>query len=435
MPMLPLARAGDAQLAALGVPSDLYVLALPLAHGADTAWRCFAFLGGLSAATGMVILATLSLSLMIGNHWLAPCACAAPGRSRADRTGAAKCCCSGASASSRWCCWPGATAARSPAAMRWPTSARCRSRRWRRWRRRLGFAVWRPQTPPRAVLAGLALAVAVWSWTLLLPSLAPLLGGELRWLIDGPFGLAWLAPDAFLGLSGWSRLLRAVILSLVAGTLLTWLLALRRQHAPASGLRGEIEVAALRELASRFLPEARVDQLFVHGVSAGVLEAQVEGELAAVFGAASARLLLDTARREPGSGLQAVAALVGETSQALRFNQRVLEAALENMSQGISVVDRDLHLVAWNRRYAEMFAFPEGMLRVGQPVRIWRTGHCAQVMQARRGTTRSRPSSDAWRTCVPVHRICRNAASPTAAWSRSAAIRCPAAASSPPSPT
>src|SRR5690606_24083338 len=29
-------------------------------------------LGGLSAATSMVIVATLALSLMIGNHWIAP---------------------------------------------------------------------------------------------------------------------------------------------------------------------------------------------------------------------------------------------------------------------------------------------------------------------------------------------------------------------------
>ena len=90
-----------------------------------------------------------------------------------------------------------------------------------------------------------------------------------------------------------------MILSLVAGTGLTWLLALRWQSAPASERRGVIEVAALRELASRFLPDSRVDELFVYGVSARVLESQVEKELAAVFGAASARLLLDTVARNP----------------------------------------------------------------------------------------------------------------------------------------
>src|SRR5690606_33525283 len=39
-----------------------------------------------------------------------------------------------------------------------------------------------------------------------------------------------------------------------------------------------------------------------------------------------------------------------------------------NLSQAVSVVDRDLRLVAWNRRYQEMFDFPAGMLYVGRPV-------------------------------------------------------------------
>src|SRR5690606_36173662 len=49
-------------------------------------------------------------------------------------------------------------------------------------------------------------------------------------------------------------------------------------------------------------------------------------------------------------------------------NQRVLEAALENMSQGISVVDADLRLVAWNTPYADLFGYPRELLRVGVPV-------------------------------------------------------------------
>ena len=81
-----------------------------------------------------------------------------------------------------------------------------------------------------------------------------------------------------------------------------------------------------------------------------------------------ARLLLDAARREQGRDLDTVATIVGEASQALRFNQRVLEAALENMSQGISVVDAQLQLVAWNSRYAALFKFPPELLQVGQPV-------------------------------------------------------------------
>src|SRR5688572_23818918 len=66
-----LARAGQALFAGTGVSSDMYVLALPLSQG-HSGLGLFAFLGGMSAATGMVVVSTLTLSLMIGNHWLAP---------------------------------------------------------------------------------------------------------------------------------------------------------------------------------------------------------------------------------------------------------------------------------------------------------------------------------------------------------------------------
>jgi signal transduction histidine kinase/Na+/proline symporter len=367
LPILPLARAGEAHLASLGVPSDLYVLALPLAQG-QGGLALLGFLGGLSAATGMVILATLSLSVMIGNHWLAPLrvrgAWAQPGgpnrrrevllQRRIGILGVVLL----AWAYSR--AIAGSDALADIGAVSFSALATLAPA--------LAFAMWRPQTSPRAVLAGLLAAVAVWSWALLLPSLAPLLWDDTRWLLDGPFGIAWLAPDAMFGLIGWSRLLRAVLLSLAVGALVTLLLAARKRDEPRTGRGGEIETAALRELALRFLPETRVDELFVHGVSNATLEAQVERELALMLGAASAHLLLDTARREPGSGLQTVATLVGEASQALRFNQRLLEAALENMSQGISVVDRDLRLMAWNRRYSQMFGFPDELLQVGRPV-------------------------------------------------------------------
>ena len=45
----------------------------------------------------------------------------------------------------------------------------------------------------------------------------------------------------------------------------------------------------------------------------------------------------------------------------------VLETTLENMSQGISVYDADLKLVAFNRRFVELFRYPPGFLYIGKP--------------------------------------------------------------------
>lgn len=416
LPILPLARAGDALLAARGVPSDLYVLALPLSQG-NEALALLAFLGGLSAGTGMVIVSTLTLSLMIGNHWLTPLwlrGAWSPARKRlllspravvpsgdvadARRIASTQ---SGRIMNSSveatfadeqhdrpdlrgvvliqrrigilaivLLAWgygrliAGNNALADVGALSFSALASLAPA--------LGFALWRPQTPPRAVLIGIAAAVVLWIWLLLVPVFTEALRLDPSLLRDGPWGLSIFAPDAFFGLTGWSRLGRAVVLSLFAGIVATWAAAAWRSATPRLAATRGLDLETLREVGRRFLPRDTVHDALrdapAHGVVPEAHEARLERELAAVLGSASARLLLDAARREAGRDFDTVAAIVGEASQDLRFNQRLLEAALENMSQGISVVDRELRLVAWNRRYAELFGYPEQLLRVGVPV-------------------------------------------------------------------
>ncbi|HET9033483.1 MAG TPA: PAS-domain containing protein, partial [Dokdonella sp.] len=369
LPLLPLARAGDALLGPLGVPSDLYVLALPLSEG-HGALALMAFLGGLSAATSMVVVATLALSLMIGNHWIAPL------RVHSD--------------------WGQAVAGdlrRQVLIQRrmiilvvvllaWVYSRVLVASEALADIGAVSFsalsaiapgvlvAVYRPQIGARAVSAGLVVGSLIWLYVLMLPVVA---GTSIAWVSSGPFAIQWLAPDHFFGFSDWSRLARAVVLSLAANLAVIGLVAGSRfAHAESAGHRGRVGVADLRALSLRFLPDEQVHLMFVGSDASGSasesLVAAIEHEFAAVIGASSARLLLTVARRERGVELEAVADIVGETSQDLRFNQRVLEAALENMSQGISVVDRDLGLVAWNRPYAELFGYPAELLRVGVPI-------------------------------------------------------------------
>lgn len=368
LPVLPLARAGEALLGA-SVPSDLYVLALPLSQGAE-GLALFAFLGGLSAATGMVVVSTLTLSLMIGNHWFAPGllrgAWARGGG--ADLRGHVLALRRAGIVVIMLLAWAysrlvaGSEALADVGAVSFSALATLVPA--------LGFAVWRPQTPPRAAIAGIAAGFAVWCWVMLLPMGLSLAGIEPGWASAGPFGARWLSPDGLFWLTGWTRLGRAVGASLFVGTAVTLAVALWHREAPRRVRRG-LYATTLRDASLRFLPIERVAALLADAPADGPVpaatEARVERELAAVLGSASARVLLDAARREAGH-LDTVAAIVGEASRDLRFNQRVLEAALENMSQGISVVDAQLRLVAWNRRYAELFGYPETMLKVGMPI-------------------------------------------------------------------
>ena len=368
LPILPLARLGDALLGPSGVSSDMYVLALPLARG-EHGLALVAFLGGLSAATSMVVIATLTLSLMVVNHFIAPLRVRAGwGRDeRSDLRGellnyrrvAILVVIMLAWAYSRLLARNEALAdigAISFSALAGLTPA-------------VLAAMYRPQLGPRAVMAGLAAGTMVWIYAVL-PALLP---ASLSWLHEGPFGLRWLAPDDLLGLGDWNRLGRAVVVSLAANVAVMLTLAGSRfGHSTRAVSVGHVGVTELHALAARFLPPERVEHLFdgapASGASGTGRVAQVEHELAAVIGAASARLLLEVVHRQGRDDLDAVAAIVDEAAQDLRFNQRVLEAALENMSQGICVVDADLHLVAWNTPYARLFNYPTGMLRVGRPV-------------------------------------------------------------------
>ncbi len=370
LPTLPLARAGAALLGNR-VPSDMYALALPLVHG-HSGMGLLVFLGGLSAATGMVIVATLTLSLMIGNHWFAPGLLRgvwARGQGDDHRGGLLLLRRFGIVAImllgwgySRMT--GGNAALADVGAVSFSALATLMPA--------LVFAVWRPDTPARAATTGIAAAFAAWSWVMLVPLIAASLGTDPAWLHAGPLGWSWLAPDTLFGLTGWSRLGRAVGVSLFVGSAATLLVAMRRDTPSPRAARGA-DADSLRRAGRRFLPAERVDALLRHAPAVGAVpaafESRLEHELAAVLGTASARLLLDAARRDaPGADLETVAAIVGEASEDLRFNQRVLEAALENMSQGISVVDAELRLVAWNRRYEELFDYPAGMLRVGLPI-------------------------------------------------------------------
>ncbi|MBX3688719.1 NahK/ErcS family hybrid sensor histidine kinase/response regulator [Dokdonella sp.] len=362
LPVLPLAQAGAARLGPLGVSSDLYVLALPLAQG-QRGLAVLAFLGGLSAATSMVILATLALSLMIGNHWIAPL------RLRGD-----------------WLRGEGGDL--RPAVLRQRRIAILAVvlLAWLYSRAVVGsdaladigalsfsalaglmpavlIALYWPRIGARAVCAGLIAGTLVWLYTIA-PSFLPALRGS-AWL---PAALS--APELF-GLGRWSGLARALTASLAINVMVTLALARTRwaRHG-ASASPGELAGSELAALALRFLPSERVAALVdATQVSADARHvAAVEHELATVIGAASARLLIEVARRERVGRLDAVADIVDQTSRDLRFNQRVLEAALENMTQGICVVDAKLDVVAWNRRYEQLFAYPPGLLSIGRPV-------------------------------------------------------------------
>ena len=132
--VVPLAIAGLKAFPDGSINRDLTVLALPLNAGAHGV-ALLTMVGGLSAATGMVVVESVALAITISNDLVMPLLL----RRRGARRPPPK------ATSARWCC--GCAGSPSSAFWRWasPTSAwpakrascrlaSCRSRRWRRSR-------------------------------------------------------------------------------------------------------------------------------------------------------------------------------------------------------------------------------------------------------------------------------------------------------------
>ena len=109
--------------------------------------------------------------------------------------------------------------------------------------------------------------------------------------------------------------------------------------------------------------EQRPELLYV---SAQLLD-HAEQALSGVIGVASSRAILNSLSSGESLGVEDVVNIFEETTRTLQFNQDMLFASFESISSAISVVNAELKIVAWNKRYEQMFNYPKGMLRVGRP--------------------------------------------------------------------
>lgn len=94
-----------------------------------------------------------------------------------------------------------------------------------------------------------------------------------------------------------------------------------------------------------------------------------ENTLATVMGSSSARLVLSSALDGRDIALDELAVLVEEaSSERQEFSQNLLQSAIENASEGISIVDDELRLVAWNKKYLALFEYPPELIYMGSPI-------------------------------------------------------------------
>lgn len=391
--VLPITQAGLAILPT-GTDPDLFVLLLPLATGHE-ALAIMTYLGGFAAASGMVIVSAVALSIMLTNDLVLPALLNRGKRSdhnlvakqRSFRRAAIVLVLAMAYGFHRLVTEQQALAALGilsfAAAIQFLPAL-------------LGALYW-PRGNKRGVFAGLIAGFAVWLFTLVIPALSHV----FPWAIDvqayGLFSQLWLRPQALFGFDLndplthgllWSVGLNA--LAFIAVSMLTRTDGIDVMQASAftdhtgaavdPDFQTTARVKDLKALLVRAMGEERAHQAFdAYELLAGerLSEREVltptlirfgESQLTRVLGAASSRLLLQSVLT--GASLQPhdVVTLLDETSQTLEFNRELLQATIENMVHGVCVVDKSMCIAAWNSPYVEMFDYPKDLVQIGRPI-------------------------------------------------------------------
>ncbi|WP_235529790.1 hybrid sensor histidine kinase/response regulator [Sphingomonas sp. Leaf242] len=363
--VLPLALAGMTLLPGDAEP-DLYVLAVPLQQGQHVV-ALLAFLGGFSAATAMVVVETIALSTMATNDLLAPLLLRRHGEAGEGELGrrmlrvrrviiAAIVAVALVYGRSLGADLPLASIGLIAfAGVAQFAPALIATVGW-------NFA---NHTAARAGLVG---GVIVWIYCLLLPSIGERVGPALAQFTRG-----WLDPDALLGWRIGSPLVNGTVWSLGVNVALMAGLHVRERQRGNSALDHVTTLGELKSLVARFVGDT--EALALDLVSAdprapidGPAARTAERLIAGVIGAPSARKIVASSIAGSAIDVSDVVRLLDQRGRSLRFSRTLLSATLETIDPGVSVIDADLRLVAWNPRYVEMFDYPEGYVVVGRSI-------------------------------------------------------------------
>lgn len=374
---IPLGLAGQ-MLLGDSVGADSYVLSLPALYGQN--WlTILAFIGAISAASSMVIIATISLSTMLSNEIFFPLAFNRDKDKKGDFS-------------------------------RFKTKLLNIRKVLACLVILLGYSVFLTAPPDKlsslgeiafgaiAQLAPALIAAFYWRSSSLTGVICGISVGFVLWFFLNllpQFGL-YTQPDA----NGFipTHMMVSVI-SLGANILVMWWVSLFSRQSVQERVQAShfldwqasanlqlpinknIDANELKLLASRFVGDQKAKLSFIQfhnehdskhlgsRLYNHKLIEHTEHLLTSVMGSSSSRLVISSAIQGKEIALDQIALLVGDvSSQSTLFSHALLQSAIENSAEGISVINNQLNLVAWNKRYVELFDYPADLVYVGCPI-------------------------------------------------------------------
>src|ERR1700712_1781388 len=396
--VIPIALAGLVTFPFGAVDSDMYVLALPM-EANSALLSVGVFIGGLSAATAMVIVECVALSIMVSNDIVMPLVLQRSPESRAG----------GKDFGNfllrvrRFAIFAimvmayfyyralGNTQLAAIGLLSFAAIAQFAPAFF-------GGLFWR-QATARGAMGGMLVGVAAWIYTLFLPSFLETSTAGLLLLQHGPFGIEALRPQALFG-ADLPPLMHGVLWSLSLNILTYIVLSLLRQPSSIERLQAEVFVPneltpmtptfrrwrstvtvqdILSTVAQYLGPERARDSFEAFAASHRVnlepaasadfeLLQHAEHLIASSIGAASSRLVMSLLLRKRTVSARAALKLLDDAHAALHFNREMLQTALNHVRQGIAVFNPELHLITSNRQFGEILDLPAQFAQIGIPL-------------------------------------------------------------------
>src|SRR5690242_1319305 len=396
--VIPIAIAGLVTFPFGAVDSDMYVLALPI-EGNAPLLSLLVFIGGLSAATAMVIVECVALSVMLSNDIIVPLVLQRSPQSRAgtdfgDFLLKAR----------RFAIFAimvmayfyyralGNTQLVAIGLLSFAAIAQLAPAFF-------GGLFWRRGTA-RGAIGGLVIGFAVWFYTLFMPSFLDTNTSGILLLQHGPFGIEALRPQALFG-ADLPPLLHGVLWSLALNVLTYVMLSLARQPSSMERVQGDLfvptEIAPIPPGFRRWRTSVTVQDIqstvaqYIGAERARLsfetfagshhtrldpaapadfeLLQHAEHLIASSIGAASSRLVMSLLLRKRTVSAKAALKLLDDSHAAMHFNREILQTALNHVRQGIAVFDTELQLICSNQQCSELLGLPPHLVQIGIPLR------------------------------------------------------------------
>lgn len=373
--VVPIAVVGLDLLPASANP-DLFVLTLPLSQGRD-GLAIFSFLGGFSSATSMVIVSTIALATMVSNNIVVPIwlrltreeGAVISGDVRYVTVMARRLSIAGILALGYlyYRLSGGGTALAAIGLVSFTGVVQFLPAM-------IGGLFWRGATRVGALM-GLLIGFSVWMWTLFLPSFgeAAITATVMQ---NGPFGLAWLRPQALFGVTGIDPLVHGLFWSVILNTAAYFVGSVASFPQPLERLQGaqfvnvfnysaaarpgRTHIAGAEDLlimSQRILGSTQAQSLFQAEVARQGTQGflpdvtpefveHLEREMAGSVGAATAHAMIGQLTEGAGVTVEDLIAVADEAAQILEYSSQLEAKSAEQDRTARALRDANTKLTA-----------------------------------------------------------------------------------------